>query len=52
VFERAPEGRFQVFLISLNGLQALSFWTQDSASLGPRYAVVRGKPPRLAMLDV
>ena len=33
--EWAPEGRFQVFLISLSGFRAPFFRTQDSVSLDP-----------------
>ena len=48
VYESAPEG----FQADIPCLRALFFRTQNSVSLGPRYAEVRGKPPRLAMLDV
>ena len=48
----ALEGCCQVFLISLSGFRAPFFRTQDSTSLDHRYAVVCGKLPRSAMLDV
>ena len=38
-YERAPDGLLQVFLISLAGLRALLFWTQNSASLDPQNVV-------------